>query len=133
MPACRVSDVGHETRPGFCKPGGSAAHCPIIDTLVHGGEPWSEDSVMPKPVRHNSTFHELYITASRSASSAAAAPRRALALVDQVAGGKGDMKLLTSLKFVCKKWGSRDWAGWLFVNDADREKFMEQPVGGPAF
>jgi len=41
------------------------------------------------------------------------------------------MRELRTLRFVCSSCSSRDWAGWLFVNDAERDAWLEGLVVSP--
>ena len=58
---------------------------------------------------------------------------RALAFADRVETFKGDMTELRTLRFKCQACGSRDWAGWLLGNPADRDAFIGAAGGPPAF
>lgn len=60
---------------------------------------------------------------------------RGLAFTDPAdfASLKGDMTLLSALRFKCTKCGSRKVQLWMFNKEADRRAFMERPLGGPEF
>lgn len=59
-------------------------------------------------------------------------PRTARAsLADRIDDFKGSMRELRTLRFTCSKCGSRDWAGWLFVNAAERDARLEGLVVSP--
>ncbi len=61
--------------------------------------------------------------------------RRALAFNDAAsfADLRGDMTRLATLHFRCTSCGGRDVQLWIFLDLADREKFVERPFGGPEF
>lgn len=61
--------------------------------------------------------------------------RRGLAFSEPAAFAdlKGDMTLLSKLRFSCSKCGGRDVQLWMFHTADEREAFIERPVGGPAF
>ncbi|MGQ3300742.1 hypothetical protein [Reyranella sp.] len=45
--------------------------------------------------------------------------RRAVVSCEALGAHSGNMKLLRSLRFVCRECGSRDWTGWIFTPQDD--------------
>lgn len=87
----------------------------------------------PQPIDTGHNLHSLAMRGHPLGVECRGCGRRALALADRVETGRGNMKLLQDLKFVCSACGSREWSGWLFVKQAEVDAFLGNTAGGPAF
>ena len=86
---------------------------------------------MPTPVESSNNLHTVYMYGQPLGVECNGCGRRALAFADRVNGFKGNMRELRTLRFLCSKCGSREWAGWLFVNAMERDAWLEGLVVSP--
>lgn len=91
------------------------------------------DLGMPTPITGRSTLHSLWSYGQPLGVQCKDCGHCALAFKGQIDDLKGDMREIARLKLVCRKCGSRNWSGWLLLNDAEAESFTEKPERGPTF
>jgi hypothetical protein len=73
---------------------------------------------MPTPVTHTSNLHTVAVY-QQPLGVECECGRRVLVDMARLGAHKGNMRLISSLRFVCSSCGSRKWTAWLFV---DREE-----------
>ena len=89
---------------------------------------------MPTPVRSSDNLHTLAVY-GQPLGLECGCGRRGLVAIDRLGARKGSMRLLSSLRFVCSRCGSRAWRGFLFVSREEAQAFLEGPTlrGQPSF
>ena len=81
---------------------------------------------MPTPMKSSNNLHTVYVYSQPLGVECKGCAHRALAFTDRdLDGFRADMRELRTLRFVCSKCGSREWAGWLFVDTTERDAWLE--------
>ena len=80
---------------------------------------------MPTPMKSSHNLHSVWGYGQPLGVECKACGHRAVAFADRIDDFKGNMRELRTLRFTCLGCGSREWAGWLFVNAAERDAWLE--------
>jgi hypothetical protein len=88
---------------------------------------------MPTPVTTSNNLHTVAMYGQPLGVECRGCGRRALAFAGKVDALRGSMRELRTLRFVCSSCRSRDWQGWLLLDDADRVRFLGHLPPGPSF
>ncbi|MBN9089155.1 MAG: hypothetical protein J0J01_19795 [Reyranella sp.] len=83
-------------------------------------------------MKSSNNLHAIYVYGQPLGVECKGCGRRALDFADRdLDGFRADMRELRTLRFVCSKCGSREWAGWLFINATERDAWIEGLIVSP--